>query len=47
MCMILVSGGGCQCRCDVGLVKMWKERLTGRGYLKLDMTSIGCGTRAD
>ena len=31
-CMILVSGGSYNCCCDVGLVKMWKERLTALGY---------------
>ena len=31
-CMILVSGGSYECCCDVGLIKMWKERLTDLGF---------------
>ena len=31
-CMILVSGGSYQCCCDVGLVKMWREKLTALGF---------------
>ena len=31
-CMILVSGGSYQCCCDVGLVKMWHEKLTALGF---------------
>ena len=30
-CMILISGGGYGCCCDVGLVKIWKERFTAIG----------------
>lgn len=31
-CMILISGGSYQCCCDVGLVKMWREKLTEAGF---------------
>ena len=31
-CMILISGGGYTCCCDVGLVKMWNEKFTARGF---------------
>lgn len=31
-CMILVSGGSYQVCCDVGLIKMWKERFTDLGF---------------
>ena len=31
-CMILISGGSYMCCCDVGLVKMWNEKLTALGY---------------
>lgn len=31
-CMILISGGSYQRCCDVGLIKMWKERFTALGY---------------
>ena len=31
-CMILVSGGSYQYCCDLGLIKMWKERLTDLGF---------------
>lgn len=30
-CMILISGGGYNCCCDVDLVRMWGEELTSRG----------------
>ncbi len=31
-CMILISGGGYNCCCDVGLVKMWGEKFSGIGF---------------
>lgn len=31
-CMILISGGGYNSCCDVGLIKMWRERLTELGF---------------
>lgn len=31
-CMILISGGGYYNCCDVGLVKMWREKLTALGF---------------
>lgn len=31
VCMILISGGGYGCCCDVGLIKDWEERLTKIG----------------
>ncbi len=31
-CMILISGGGYFSCCDVGLIKMWRERLTALGF---------------
>ncbi|MBR4994661.1 MAG: alpha/beta hydrolase [Alistipes sp.] len=31
-CMILISGGGYNSCCDVGLVKMWREELTKLGF---------------
>ena len=31
-CMILISGGGYDSCCDVGLIKMWRERLTALGF---------------
>ncbi|MBQ7496145.1 MAG: alpha/beta hydrolase [Bacteroidaceae bacterium] len=31
-CMILVSGGSYQNCCDVGLIKMWRERFTQLGF---------------
>lgn len=30
-CMILISGGSYQCCCDVDLVEMWHQKLTGLG----------------
>ncbi len=30
-CMILISGGSYQCTCDVGLIAMWRKRLTELG----------------
>jgi len=31
-CMILISGGGYSCCCDVNYIKMWSERLTDLGF---------------
>ena len=31
-CMILISGGGYNKCCDVGLVKMWAEKFTAKGF---------------
>jgi len=31
-CMILISGGGYYNCCDVGLIKMWREKLTALGF---------------
>ena len=31
-CMILISGGGYNSCCDVGLIKMWREQLTELGF---------------
>lgn len=31
-CMILVSGGSYQCCCDIGLIKMWRDRFTKEGF---------------
>ena len=31
-CMILISGGGYQCCCDVGLVQMWERKFTDTGF---------------
>ena len=31
-CMILISGGGYGCCCDVGLIKMWREKFTAAGF---------------
>ena len=31
-CMILISGGGYNCTCDVGLIKLWRETLTAEGF---------------
>ena len=31
-CMILISGGGYQNCCDVGLVKMWEKKFTEKGF---------------
>ncbi len=31
-CMILISGGSYQNCCDVGLIKMWREKLTALGF---------------
>ena len=31
-CMILISGGGYQCCCDVGLVQMWERKFTEIGF---------------
>ena len=31
-CMILISGGSYQNCCDVGLIKMWREKLTELGF---------------
>lgn len=31
-CMILISGGSYEVCCDVGLIKMWRERFTALGY---------------
>lgn len=31
-CMILISGGGYNSCCDVGLIKQWRERLTELGF---------------
>ena len=36
-CMILVSGGGYQCCCDVGLVRLWKETFTDLGYQTVNL----------
>lgn len=32
VCMILISGGSYECCCDVGLIKMWRERFTALGF---------------
>lgn len=31
-CMILISGGSYMCCCDVGLIKLWRERFTELGF---------------
>ena len=31
-CMILISGGGYSNCCDVGLIRMWREKLTALGF---------------
>ena len=31
-CMILISGGSYECCCDVGLIRMWRERFTELGF---------------
>lgn len=31
-CMVLISGGSYQCCCDVGLIKLWRERFTEMGF---------------
>jgi len=31
-CMILISGGGYSCCCDVGLVEMWEKKFTEIGF---------------
>ena len=31
-CMILISGGGYNCCCDVGLVEMWEKKFTAAGF---------------
>ncbi len=31
-CMILISGGGYGSCCDVGLIKMWREKFTAAGF---------------
>lgn len=31
-CMILISGGSYECCCDVGLIKMWREKFTELGF---------------
>ena len=31
-CMILISGGGYNCCCDVGLVQMWERKFTAIGF---------------
>jgi len=31
-CMILISGGGYNSCCDVGLIKMWREKFTAAGF---------------
>ncbi len=31
-CMILISGGGYSCCCDVGLVNMWEKKFTAAGF---------------
>ena len=36
-CMILVSGGSYQCCCDVGLIKMWRDRFTALGYQTVNL----------
>jgi len=36
-CMILVSGGGYGCCCDVGLIKLWKETFTKLGYQTVNL----------
>ena len=37
-CMILISGGGYNCCCDVGLVEMWRKRLTAIGVHCVSLT---------
>ena len=36
-CMILISGGGYQVCCDVGLVKSWKETFSKLGYQTVNL----------
>ena len=36
-CMILISGGGYQVCCDVGLVKIWKETFSKLGYQTVNL----------
>ena len=31
-CMILISGGGYNCYCDVGLIRMWNKKFTEQGF---------------
>ena len=36
-CVILISGGSYQCCCDIGLIKMWKERFTKLGFQTVNL----------
>ncbi len=36
-CMILISGGGYQVCCDIGLVKIWKETFSKLGYQTVNL----------
>ena len=37
-CMILISGGGYKCCCDVGLVERWRKKLTALGVTCVSLT---------
>lgn len=36
-CIILISGGSYMCCCDVGLIKMWRDRFTALGYQTVNL----------
>ena len=38
ICMILISGGGYKCCCDVGLVERWRKKLTAIGVNCVSLT---------
>ena len=38
VCMILISGGGYKCCCDVGLVERWRKKLTAIGVNCVSLT---------
>ncbi len=38
VCMILISGGGYNCCCDVGLVERWRKKLTALGVNCVSLT---------
>ena len=38
ICMILISGGGYKCCCDVGLVERWRKKFTAMGIRCVSLT---------
>ena len=38
ICMILISGGGYQCCCDVGLIEQWRRKFTAIGATCVSLT---------